>query len=154
MMMFLKNLLFTLFVPGTVAVIIPLLISGNARVSSCWLLIPGLLLLTAGFVIYSWCVWDFATFGRGTPAPIDAPKHLVIRGLYRYSRNPMYIGVLSVILAWGLLYTDLSILVYWICIATCFQFFILVYEEPMLQQLFDIEYAEYRTSVNRWIPDF
>ncbi len=114
MMLFLKNLLFTLLVPGTVAVIGPLLISKNTLVSNCWLLIIGYLLLFVGLIVYGWCLWDFAIFGRGTPAPIDAPKHLVVRGLYRYSRNPMYIGVLSVILAWVLLFTDLYLLVYWV----------------------------------------
>jgi protein-S-isoprenylcysteine O-methyltransferase Ste14 len=88
-----ENLLFTVVVPGTVAVYLPMLLRGDVRgglastrlAAACF---------AVGLAVYGWCLWDFATFGRGTPAPIDAPKHLVVRGLYRYSRNPMYVGVL------------------------------------------------------------
>ena len=62
------------------------------------MLLSALALLAFGGAIYAWCVWDFAVFGRGTPAPIDAPKKLVVRGLYRYTRNPIYLGVLTVLL--------------------------------------------------------
>jgi protein-S-isoprenylcysteine O-methyltransferase Ste14 len=82
------------FVPGTVAVICPFRISNGYLLEFRWSTPAGWLLLFVGITIYSWCVWDFANFGRGTPIPIDAPKRLVVRGLYRYVRNPMYIGSL------------------------------------------------------------
>ena len=154
MILFLKNLIFTLLVPGTVAVLGPLSISGNAIVTNSWFLVPGFLFLLVGISIYCWCLWDFASFGRATPAPIDAPKHLVVRGLYHYSRNPMYIGVIFVILSWFFIFGDIFILVYCLCIAICFQLFIVLYEEPILQKLFGLEYTEYRTSVNRWMPSY
>jgi protein-S-isoprenylcysteine O-methyltransferase Ste14 len=86
-------------------------------------------------VIYGWCVWDFATFGRGTPARIAAPKRLVVRGLYRFTRNPIYIGVLTVILGW----------------AALFQSQVIFHEERRLTELFGSEYDEYRAKVVRWL---
>jgi len=82
MVLFLKNLLFTLVAPGTVAVVVPWLIAGHESPTSGRALAMALPLFGLGGAIYVWCVWDFASFGRGTPAPIDAPKRLVIRGLY------------------------------------------------------------------------
>ena len=62
--------------------------------------------------IYLWCVWDFATFGRGTPAPIDMPKKLVVRGLYNIVRNPMYVGVSTFILGWAVYFASWALLGY------------------------------------------
>lgn len=82
-MLILKNLLFTLIVPGTIGVYVPLLLARNRPPESGLVLFLALALLATGGVIYAWCVWDFAVFGHGTPAPIDAPNKLVLRGLYR-----------------------------------------------------------------------
>lgn len=109
-------------------------------------------MLALGAGIYAWCVWDFASFGRGTPAPIDAPKKLVVRGLYRYARNPMYVGVLAVILGWALLFRALSLLPYAMLVAGCFQAFIVLYEELHLRAEFGREYDEYCSRVGRWLP--
>jgi len=154
MILLLKNLAFSLLVPGTVAVLGPLLITKGVVDYGSWLVLLGLLLLFTGLAIYCWCVWDFATFGRATPAPIDAPKRLVVRGLYRCSRNPMYVGVLCVIFGWALFYAALGIFIYGVCVAACFQLFVVFYEEPLLQRLFGTEYGEYRSLVNRWLPSF
>src|SRR5258708_28379598 len=100
MLLFVKNFLFTVFVPGTVAAVIPYRTASRAGPG---LVLEGARLLSAaplfllGAAIYFWCLWDFAVTGRGTPAPIDPPKHLVVRGLYRRVRNPMYLGVLLVV---------------------------------------------------------
>ena len=153
MILLLKNLIFSLLVPGTVAVLGPLLISKGAGDYGSWLGLSGSILLLTGLAIYCWCVWDFATFGKGTPAPIDAPKRLVVRGLYRYSRNPMYVGVLCVIFGWALFYAASGIFIYGVCVAICFQLFVVFYEEPLLQQLFGTEYGQYKSSVNRWLPN-
>ncbi len=85
----LKDLLFTVVVPGTVAVYLPLVIAEDATTVSGVTLVVAVVLLAVGGSVYISCVWDFAAFGRGTPVPIDAPKRLVIRHLYRYTRNPM-----------------------------------------------------------------
>ena len=154
MILLLKNLVFSLLVPGTVAVFGPLFIIEGAVDYSSWLVLLGSMLLFAGFSIYCWCVWDFAIFGRGTPAPIDAPKRLVVRGLYRFSRNPMYVGVLCVIFGWALFYAAPVVFVYGLSVAICLQLFVVFYEEPLLQQLFGVEYGEYKSSVNRWLPNY
>jgi len=152
MMLFLKNLLFTLVVPGTVAVYIPLVIAQNRPPTSGPLFAIALAVLALGGAIYAWCVWDFAVFGRGTPAPIDAPKKLVVRGLYRYTRNPMYVGVLTVILGWAVLFQTAAVVLYALIVGTCFHLFIVVYEERHLQKEFGGAYDDYRRRVSRWLP--
>lgn len=152
MILLLKNLLFTLLVPGTVAVYVPLLIVQNRPPASCPLFAIALAVLALGGAIYAWCVWDFATFGRGTPAPIDAPKKLVVRGLYRYTRNPMYVGALMVILGWAVLFRAAALVIYALIVGTCFHLFIVLYEERHLQKEFGGEYDDYRGRVGRWLP--
>ena len=152
MILFLKNLLFTIVAPGTVAVLAPLLIArGRTPILGVSLAIA-LVLFSLGSAIYAWCMWDFASFGRGTPAPIDAPKKLVIRGLYRFTRNPMYLGVLTVILAWAVLFQTVGLVVYAIIVATGFHTFVLFYEEPHLKREFGSEYSVYTAKVGRWLP--
>ena len=92
MALLLKNLLFTVVVPGTVVIYVPLQIVEGRSPAGGFGLALAVPVLLLGAAIYAWCVWDFAMFGRGTPAPIDEPKKLVVRGLYRYTRNPMYVG--------------------------------------------------------------
>ena len=152
MALFLKNLLFTVLVPGTVAVYVPLLIAQDRSPASGLALVIALAVLVLGAAIYAWCVWDFATFGRGTPAPIDAPKKLVVRGLYRFTRNPMYVGVLTVILGWAALFQAANLLFYALVVGTCFHLFIVFYEERHLVQEFGSQYEDYRSRVPRWLP--
>jgi protein-S-isoprenylcysteine O-methyltransferase Ste14 len=152
MRLFLKNLLFTLLLPGTVAGYLPWLMTRNDSFARGVGTALALLLFATGGAIYCWCVWDFAAFGRGTPAPIDAPRRLVVRGLYRFTRNPMYVGVLTVILGWAVLFGAFRVLVYAACVATCFQLFVVLYEEPHLKRAFGESYQEYTTRVGRWLP--
>src|SRR2546422_8749332 len=144
-----KNLLFTLVVPGTVAVYVPLLIARGRSPASGVACPLAVVVLALGASTYAWSVWDFATFGRGTPAPIDAPKRLVVRGLYRYARNPMYVGVLTVILGWALLFQALELVLYALVVAAGFQTFIVLYEEPHLRAIFGSEYQQYCGRVGR-----
>lgn len=152
MLLLLKNLVFTVVVPGTVAGYIPWLIARGEPIGSLGCLLASLVLFTVGGMIYLWCVWDFASFGRGTPAPIDAPKRLVVRGLYRYTRNPMYVGVLTVIVGWTVLFQTLPLLLYALCVGSVFHLFVVFYEEPHLAQIFGTEYEQYRSRVGRWFP--
>jgi len=150
----LKNLVFTLLVPGTAAVYVPLLLArGRVAVSGItfWLAIA-LLLIAA--VIYARCAWDFAAFGRATPAPIDAPKKLVVRGLYRHTRNPIYVGVVIACLGWALVFSAMNVLLYALCLALGFHLFVLLYEEPHLRRQFGDEYRAYCEEVGRWLPRF
>lgn len=150
-MLLLKNLLFTLLVPGTVAVYLPWSLARALPPAPFIWRVASLPFFAVGVAVYAWCVWDFATAG-GTPAPIDAPPRLVVRGLYRYTRNPMYVGVLTTILGWVVRYRTAGLLLYAGIVWLCFQAFIVFYEEPHLARIFAAEYAAYRAAVGRWLP--
>jgi len=156
MWLFFKNLIFTVFVPGTVAVYIPYRIIKDqfSFFNIHWgvLQILSVAFILSGTLIYFWCLWHFAVTGRGTPAPIDAPKHLVIKGLYRYVRNPMYIGVLIIIFGWAIFFESFSVLIYATLIWLIFQVAIMIIEEPILRRQFGKPYQDYCKQVKRWIP--
>jgi protein-S-isoprenylcysteine O-methyltransferase Ste14 len=152
MTLFVKNLLFTLFVPGTAAVAVPrLLVRGAEPAGPAWA-VAAAGLFVAGASGYFWCLWQFARHGRGTPAPIDAPKRLVVRGPYRHVRNPMYESVLLVLLGWTALFRSAEILLYALFVGTAFHLFVVLYEERRLASLFGEDYERYRARVGRWIP--
>jgi protein-S-isoprenylcysteine O-methyltransferase Ste14 len=148
----LRSLVFTFLVPGTAAVWAPWAILRGATLAGAapwrWL---GIAPLAAGVAIYVWCVYDFATAGRGTPAPIDAPRELVTRGLYRVTRNPMYVGVTSVLVGEACLFASAALAVYTVCVVTGFHIFVRSYEEPTLHRLFGEAYDRYCAAVPRWI---
>lgn len=147
-----KTLIFTVLVPGTVGVYIPYRLRGPGwrPISMAgWL---GLAPVAAGVAVYLWCAWDFATFGRGTPLPLDAPKELVAHGLYGFVRNPMYVGVLLVIFGQALWFGSVATLWYGLAIALMFHLFVVVYEEPALRRKFGESYERYLKAVPRWMP--
>src|SRR5690242_4121030 len=114
-MVALKTLIFSILVPGTVAGVIPWwLLQGSSDlgliIPSIWLI--GLLPLLLGIGLYFWCAGAFTFIGKGTPAPIDAPKFLVTRGAYRWVRNPMYVAVLSVIIGQAILFRSVALIAY------------------------------------------
>ena len=152
MLLLLKNLLFTILVPGTVAVLVPLRFFSHADLEVSVRSFSAGMLLLLGASIYACCLWDFAITGRGTPAPIDSPKTLVVRGLYRYTRNPMYVGVLTVIGGWALLFGSTELAIYGLCVAAVFHLFVLLYEEPHLRDVFGASYERYCYEVSRWLP--
>ena len=156
MLLFVKNFLFTVVAPGTVAVYIPLRIAGGwstlMNASWGWWQVVAIAPLLLGMAIYLACMWDFATVGRGTPAPIDAPKRLVAVGLYRYVRNPMYIGVLSVVMGWSVYFWSWRVLVYGGGLVLGFHLFVVLYEEPRLARQFGESYERYCRAVHRWTP--
>jgi protein-S-isoprenylcysteine O-methyltransferase Ste14 len=94
----------------------------------------------------------FALQGLGTPAPIAPPSKLVVSGLYRYVRNPIYIAVVAVILGQGVLFADWSLLIYGAALWLFFHAAVVISEEPTLRQSFGPEYESYCASVPRWIP--
>jgi protein-S-isoprenylcysteine O-methyltransferase Ste14 len=151
----LKTLLFTILVPGTVAVGIPylLLTSGIGSVHDIGgFRFTGIVPIVLGIVFYIWTAGDFASIGRGTPAPIDPPRRLVSRGLYRIVRNPMYVGVLLILIGEVIFFGSLAILVYVILIWSVNHLFIIFYEEPTLSKKFGTAYLEYCKVVPRWVP--
>lgn len=94
----------------------------------------------------------FALQGLGTPAPIAPPRHLVVTGLYRYVRNPMYVAGLLIISGQGLFFGSVRVLEYGLAVWLIFHLFVLLYEEPVLRSKFGAEYDEFRANVRRWIP--
>ena len=96
----------------------------------------------------------FALQGVGTPAPIFPTQYLVVKGFYRYVRNPMSIAVVSVILGQALLLGNIRVLAYAIFVWLAFHLFVLIYEEPTLRKSFGVEYETFCAHVPRWIPRF
>ena len=150
----LKTLIFTVLVPGTVIVVLPRsLLPPGAEPHWSGLGILAVLMMALGAAAYFRCAWDFSFAGQGTPAPIDPPKKLVARGLYRRVRNPMYLGVLLVGFGEGLLFRSPEILRYTLLVALLFHLFVVFYEEPVLRAKFGADYENYSKRVGRWIPN-
>jgi len=152
MVLFFENLLFTLLVPGTVAVYVPLWIARDRPTPAGLPFVLGSAVLTAGAVLYGWCVFGFAVRGRGTPAPVDAPKSLVVWGPYQFCRNPMYVGVLTVILVWSVIFESGVLMLYALVVAMSFHLVVVMYEEPCLRRRFGTDYDDYCRRVGRWLP--
>ncbi|HEY1483034.1 MAG TPA: isoprenylcysteine carboxylmethyltransferase family protein [Candidatus Acidoferrum sp.] len=112
--------------------------------------LAGGLLLLLGLSVYLWCAWDFAVKGLGTPAPIDAPKNLVVQGLYRYTRNPMYVGVAAMIAGQAIYRGSVAVALYLGVVVILFNLFVLFYEEPTLRRQFGEQYNNYCRAVPRW----
>lgn len=151
-----KTVLFTVFVPGTVAGYVPWRLRNQAPIAAhgieeC----AGLAVVVAGVLIYlHTAFWGFAWTGGGTPAPIAPTKTLVVKGLHRYVRNPMYIGVALVIAGQGWLFHSRHIAIYLAGVLVIVHLFVLFYEEPTLHRQFGDEYDRYRARVPRWVPRF
>lgn len=137
--------------PGTVGVYVPQALKNGGVEFPMAVRGAGLTLCACGVAIYLWCAWDFVSKGLGTPLPLDAPRVLVVKGLYRFTRNPMYVGVLSVILGQALYYGSKSVAIYACVILLGFSLFVVLYEEPTLRRLFGAQYEEYCRKVPRWL---
>ena len=149
-----KVMLFTLLVPGAVTLYFPysLLSRSGTRLppDNLALAIPAVACIVVGAALYFRCAWDFAVQGLGTPAPIDPPKKLVVTGPYRWTRNPMYQGVLLILLAECLLFPGRGLWVYAASFALTFHCFVVFYEEPSLGAKFGEPFRDYCRQVPRW----
>lgn len=114
--------------------------------------VMGALLIVAGAAVLVQAFARFVTEGLGTPAPVAPTEHLVVGGLYRYVRNPMYLAVLAVIVGQALLLGQLGLLVYGALVAAAFVAFVKGYEEPTLSARYGAEYDAYRKAVPGWWP--
>ena len=112
----------------------------------------GIVLIVAGLPGLVDSFARFALQGLGTPAPIAPTQNLVVTGLYRYVRNPIYIAVVAVILGQAILFGDSRLMTYGGLMWLAFHAFVLTYEEPVLAQSFGAEYEDFRANVPRWIP--
>lgn len=114
--------------------------------------ITGMIVGAMGAAIALWCIFTFVWVGKGTPAPFDAPRRLVIRGPYRYVRNPMYIGATLALCGAALFYRSGALLAYGAAFILTCHLFVIVYEEPTLRRTFGPEYEAYCHRVRRWWP--
>ena len=149
----LKSFLFLLVAPGMVAGYIPLVLLRKGPQTEtglfAYLAFP---LWLVGGVILLWSFWNFLHEGRGTPAPIDPPKELVAVGFYRFVRNPMYVGILLLLIGYFLWFGYWSLLVYTAFAFLTTHLFVMFYEEPTLKNKFGASYEEYLRRVPRWLP--
>ena len=152
----LRNLFFTIIQPGLVAGLFPYWILGDKikKVFSCdfqFYQYLGATLFLIGLVIMLECIIRFAIEGRGTLSPADPTKKLVTKGLYRFSRNPMYVGVMLILIGEAVFFESYSLWIYLLCIFLAFNLFIFLIEEPRLRKDFGVEYEQYCKKVRRWI---
>ena len=114
--------------------------------------VAGMIMVAIGTAIALWCVFTFVFIGKGTPAPFDPPRKLVIRGPYRFVRNPMYIGAGMTLAGAAVFYQSLSIFIYTGVFFLITHLFVVLYEEPTLRRTFGDEYEDYRRRTRRWMP--
>jgi protein-S-isoprenylcysteine O-methyltransferase Ste14 len=150
----LRAIFFVALLPGTVAGYVPFrIISATSGLSPIGFSVSSAaasVLTFAGIAVLIWCVWDFFAAGHGTLAPIDPPRHLVVQGPYRITRNPMYNGVLAILLGEAWLFASTALLEYTLLVFLAFHLFVLFYEEPALESRFGESYRAYRKAVPRW----
>ena len=146
-----SGLIAFLVLPGVVAITVPILIGRtDPWHGSGWGL--GWAVWLVGMAILLCCVRDFFAIGRGTLAPWDPPKTLVIVGLYRFARNPMYVGVFTTIVGWSLIFGSWLVVVYALLVASVFHLQVVFYEERVLSRQFPADWQAYARAVPRWIP--
>jgi protein-S-isoprenylcysteine O-methyltransferase Ste14 len=154
MFLLLRNLFWTIVIPGAATIYLPSLILGPTPFPKSWEILQWLALPVAvtGTVILLYCIVTFGIAGRGTLSPLDAPRHLVVRGLYRYVRNPMYCGVLLILLAEDAFFMSSALLQYTAGWVMFIHLFVVFYEEPALRRRFGDSYDDYSRVVRRWLP--
>jgi protein-S-isoprenylcysteine O-methyltransferase Ste14 len=148
---------FFVLTPGTVAGLVPWWITGyrTPELSSTlsWArVLVGSALVGAGLAVLVTAFVRFVSEGRGTPAPVAPTEHLVVGGMYRYVRNPMYVAVIAIVLGQVLMFWSLGLLLYAAVLWSMMAAFVRWYEEPVLQARYGASYERYRQSVRAWIP--
>jgi protein-S-isoprenylcysteine O-methyltransferase Ste14 len=150
-----RSLLWAILLPGLFAGYIPWRYFGLRSVvidlhqPLHWI---ALLSIAVGTVFLGLCILEFARSGRGTLSPVDPPRNLVIRGPYRYVRNPMYLSVTLIVLGEVLLTRSRGLLTFWALWFAAVNLFVLGYEEPSLRSQFGAAYERYSAAVGRWLP--
>ena len=148
--MFARALIAFLALPGMVAFAVPIVwlwITDHGSVEQPL----GLVALGIGVIGLLWCVRDFFVAGKGTLAPWSPPSRLVVVGLYRYSRNPMYVSVTLTLIGWAASFGSGGLFLYALAVATAFHLRVVLAEEPWLARSFGDAWTEYRQRVPRWL---
>ena len=151
--LYVRALISFLILPGVQAGLIPAwIVSADRNRGEGWTF--GFVILGIGFLLMLWCIRDFLVSGRGTLAPWDPPKRLVIVGLYRWVRNPMYIGVLTLLFGWSIATGSRWLAIYAGALAIMFHLRVVLGEEPWLERQYGADWTAYAASVHRWLPRF
>jgi protein-S-isoprenylcysteine O-methyltransferase Ste14 len=158
----LRHILSILLLPTTVTLVVPYFMLSSRPAGLAWApaatplglaaILAGACLLATGLGLICTTVWQFATRGRGTLAPWDPPKHLVVAGVYRYVRNPMISGVVLVLLGEALVLRSGAVLTWAALFFAINATYIPLLEEPLLERRFGDGYSEYKAHVPRWLP--
>jgi protein-S-isoprenylcysteine O-methyltransferase Ste14 len=148
----LKSTLFFIFVPCLLLGVLPywLMLNTTAILDLGTWRWTAILLWFNGIWMMLWCFYDFTFKGRGTPAPIDPPKELVVSGLYRFMRNPMYFGGITILLGHAIWWPSFSLLMAPLLFLLATHLFVVFYEEPTLRKKFGAAYEQYCCDVPRW----
>jgi len=152
----LRNLFFTIVQPGLVAGLIPFWILGGKAKNLFtnpfqFYQYAGAIVFIIGLMVMLHCILNFAVKGRGTLSPADPTKQLVITGLYKYSRNPMYVGVMLILIGEAIYFHSINLWIYLLMVCIAFNIFIILNEEPRLRRDFGEEYNRYCKKVRRWL---
>ena len=152
----LRNLFFTILQPGMVAGLIPYWILGSPSIATFKNSLRSfqyiaLFMFAAGVAILLHCIGMFAVKGKGTLSPANPTKKLVVSGLYKFSRNPMYIGVMMILIGEAIFFSSGNLWIYAAMVFIAFNLFIVLHEEPRLKEDFGTEYQQYLKAVRRWL---
>ena len=148
--MFLRALIAFLALPGVAAFAVPLLLLRPPAPRAPFAPF-GIALVGLGLLILVWCVRDFYVLGRGTLAPWSPPQRLVVRGLYRFSRNPMYVGVLAIVGGWAIGFGSWPLAAYAAALTVAFHLRVVLGEEPWLARTHWAAWTAYVSAVPRWL---
>jgi protein-S-isoprenylcysteine O-methyltransferase Ste14 len=149
--MIIRTLISFIALPGIIAIVVPSLIAYfDPWRQGYWT--PGIYIMSIGFFVLLWCIRDFYKSGKGTLAPWDPPKKMVVVGLYRFMRNPMYVGVLLLVLGSGFYCQSTILVLYAVVLAIGFHVRVIRSEEPWLESHFRKQWEIYQKEVSRWLP--
>ena len=153
MKLVLKNIFYTILQPGIVVGLLPYLLLNRKITFQLKELehFIGLIVTTLGFIILCSCIYAFIKDSKGTISPADPTKDLVTKGLYKYSRNPMYVGIVTILLGETIYFQSKRLLFYSLLIFILFNLFIKYIEEPRLRRDFGERYQDYKERVRRWM---
>jgi len=151
-----RNILFTILQPGVVGALLPYRILNNQFSETLKHTLRSfqyvsIFIFAVGIVILFYCIGLFAVKGKGTLSPVDPTKKLVVTGLYKFSRNPMYIGGMLMLIGEAIFFSSVSLWIYTAIVFVAFYLFIVFHEEPRLKREFGAEYEKYLKEVRRWL---
>ena len=149
--LFARGITFSILHPGLVAGVIPYVLVSETPLRAESIPVYGAILIMLGSVVLITCIYQFGTQGKGTLSPLDPTKVLVTEGIYRYTRNPMYVSVMTILVGECLMFASRTLIIYAVAVLIGFHQFILFHEEPRLKKVFGQAYIDYAKKVRRWI---